>query len=59
VDAKIIVDQLLVKEPGNRLGAFRFKNIFQHQWLASINLSDLRRKKIKAPWIPDPIELHD
>ena len=56
-EAKNIVDLLLVREPGSRLGAFRFKDIFKHPWLAPINLSELRRQKIKAPWVPDPIEL--
>jgi hypothetical protein len=49
-----VIDGLLQKDSTQRLGmlAGREKDILTHRWFEGINLTDLRAKKIKAPWIP-------
>jgi serine/threonine protein kinase len=58
-DARSIVDGLLEKDPGKRLGAFRLKDVFSHPWFSDVNLKALRQKHVTAPWIPDAIELEE
>ena len=53
-----LVQRLLEKNPSKRLGTFREKDILAHSWFADINLADLRKKHIEAPWIPGPVELN-
>jgi hypothetical protein len=49
-----LVDGLLEKDASQRLGmlAGGEKDITTHKWFAGMDLSKLRSKKIKAPWIP-------
>lgn len=59
LDARSIVDGLLEKDPGKRLGAFRLKDVFSHPWFSDVNLKELRQKHVTAPWIPDAIKLEE
>lgn len=49
-----LVDGLLEKEVSHRLGMLAGKetDILDHKWFGGLNLSDLRARKTKAPWIP-------
>lgn len=53
-DCFSVVDELLEKNPSQRLGAFARggKDIMAKNWFRSLNLDDLRQKKYKAPFIP-------
>jgi serum/glucocorticoid-regulated kinase 2 len=53
--AKSLIDRLLEKEPSKRLGSFREKDILEDPWLSKYHLMDLRAKRVKAPWVPDPV----
>jgi serine/threonine protein kinase len=47
-----VIDGLLQKDSTHRLGmlAGGEKDILTHRWFEGINLTDMRAKKIKAPW---------
>lgn len=47
-----VIDGLLQKDSTQRLGmlAGGEKDILTHRWFEGINLTDMRAKKIKAPW---------
>ena len=60
-DAQDLIERLLVSRQSNRLGclARADKDIRDHPWLKSINIEDLLKKKITAPWVPkikDPLD---
>ena len=58
--AKDFIGGLLNKDPSYRLGStssshknpYLTSAVQDHQWLSSINESELRERKIQAPWIP-------
>jgi CRP-like cAMP-binding protein len=52
-----LIHRLLEKNPSKRLGTFREKDILSHPWFAPLDIKKIRKKEIKAPWIPDPVEL--
>ena len=53
-DVVLMVDGLLEKEPAERLGmlAGGSKDIIQHSWFKGMDLAKLRKKLVKAPWVP-------
>ena len=62
-DATKIIKAFLVPDPAKRLGALagRDKDILGHPWFQpEINFAKLRRKEIRAPWVPkikDPLDV--
>ena len=58
-EAKDLIFRLLEKDPNKRLGTFREKDILEDPWLSQYKVSKLRAKKVKAPWVPDPMEFED
>ncbi|KAG7354729.1 serine/threonine protein kinase [Nitzschia inconspicua] len=52
-----LIHRLLEKNPSKRLGTFREKDILKHPWFAPLDIKKIRKKEIKAPWVPDPVEL--
>lgn len=55
MDGRDMVDHLLVKNPSKRLGANETPThnpILSHEWLAKVNVLALRRRAVKAPWVP-------
>lgn len=57
--AKNLVHRLLEKEPSQRLGSFRPKDVTMHEWFSDLCFSDLRRKRVKAPWVPAPLTFEE
>ena len=60
--AKELVFKLLEKDPLDRIGSLAGgeKEIVDHKWFAGINRSELRNRKLKAPWRPnvkDPFDV--
>jgi serine/threonine protein kinase len=60
-DAASLISGLLNKEPTQRLGSLRGgeDDILNHPFFKSIDLTKLRRKEIKAPFVPkvkDPLD---
>ena len=51
-----LVDGFLEKEPTERLGqlAGREQDIMMHPWFDGLDISTLRTRKTKAPYIPTP-----
>ena len=59
--AKDIIAGLLVKEPLQRLGSLSGgeQDILDHYWFKDLDLAAMRRKTVKAPWVPgvkDPLD---
>lgn len=52
-----LMDRLLEKNPSKRLGTYREKDILAHPWFADIDIRRLRKKEVKAPWVPEPIQI--
>lgn len=50
-----LISGLLVKDPKKRLGSLkrRDRDILRHKWFEGTSLSELREKKIEAPWAPE------
>jgi serine/threonine protein kinase len=50
-----IIAKFLVKDPTQRLGSLARgeREIFEQEWFSDIDLEALRRREIKAPWIPE------
>jgi serine/threonine protein kinase len=50
-----IISKFLVKDPTQRLGSLARgeREIFEQEWFNDIDLQALRRREIKAPWVPD------
>jgi len=57
VEAEHLISRLLEKNPGKRIGTFREKDILEHEWFDQVDMDDVRAKRVKAPKVPDPIEL--
>ena len=65
--AKNWIDQLLVKDPSQRLGCkdANFDNplkkcdLLAHPWLAGLHMTELRRRAVPAPWRPRIANHHD
>ena len=58
-DAFYVVDELLEKDPSQRLGSLagRGKDIMAKEWFIGLELDDLRQKKYEAPYIPNSVTL--
>ena len=58
-EAYEVIDELLEKDPALRLGALagRGKDIMRKKWFAGLDLTRLRQKKVKAPFIPTNVTL--
>lgn len=59
--AKNMIAGLLVKEPLQRLGSLSGgeQDILDHSWFKDLDLAAMRRKTVKAPWVPglkDPLD---
>jgi protein kinase A len=59
--AKDIIGKLLQKEPLQRLGSLSGgeEDILQHPWFSGLDLSVMRARQAKAPWVPnvkDPLD---
>jgi serine/threonine protein kinase len=50
-----IIAKFLVKDPTQRLGSLARgeREIFEQEWFKDIDLKELRRGEIEAPWIPE------
>lgn len=58
-DAVDFVRRMLIKDPSKRLGARNPKDVLNHEWFDDFDLKAVRRRKIKAPWVPevsDPLD---
>lgn len=58
-DAIDFVRRMLIKDPIKRLGARSPKDVLKHEWFDDFDLTAIRRRKIKAPWVPeisDPLD---
>jgi serum/glucocorticoid-regulated kinase 2 len=51
-DAKDLLSKLLEKDPSKRLGVNGGEEIMAHPFFASINWQKLKRKELKAPFVP-------
>ena len=56
-----LIDGLLEKDPEKRLGSLHRGEleILQHPWFDEMELTEMRRRKLTAPWIPtikDPLD---
>jgi serine/threonine protein kinase len=53
-DAQDMINRLLEKDPTHRLGSLARgeADILHHAWLDGMDLQDMRRRKVTAPWIP-------
>lgn len=60
-DAFYVIDELLEKDPTQRLGSLagRGKDIMAKDWFKELDLSQLRQKKHPAPFIPKNDELDE
>jgi serine/threonine protein kinase len=62
-NARDWVDQLLVKDPIQRMGCSLSKNdrsdLQLHPWLSEMNVAALRRRAVRSPWVPTLLNLHD
>ena len=52
-----LIDRLLQKDPTQRLGTMREQEILSHAYFSDVDFPSLRKKKVVAPWIPDPFSL--
>lgn len=52
--AKALIDGLLEKDPAHRLGSLagRERDILTHEFFKGLNLTELKNKEFKAPWLP-------
>jgi protein kinase A len=60
-ESAAIIDALLVKKPGERLGSLKGgeNDILEHKWFQNIDYDALRSRSIKAPKVPklkDPLD---
>ena len=51
-DAKNLINKLLEKDPGTRLGRKGLNEIKKHTFFSGISFEDLKKKKTKAPFKP-------
>lgn len=56
-----LICKLLEKDPKQRLGSLKRgeHDILRHKWFKDLNLSDLRKKTITAPWTPEVKDAFD
>jgi hypothetical protein len=59
--ARELIDQLLEKDPTNRLGSLAHgeRAILQHGWFQGLSPTKMRQRDLKAPWVPstdDPFD---
>jgi len=56
-----LILKLLEKDPKQRIGSLKRgeRDILHHKWFKEVSLSDLRKKALKAPWLPDVKEPTD
>mmetsp|Transcript_12321 Transcript_12321/g.24548 ORF Transcript_12321/g.24548 Transcript_12321/m.24548 type:complete len:876 (+) Transcript_12321:124-2751(+) len=61
LDAKTLIQKLLVKDPVRRLGMTKggFKAIWKEKFLVGTDLEQFLKKQIKAPWRPELSSLID
>jgi len=61
LDAKNLIQKLLVKDPVRRLGMTKggFKAIWKEKFLLGTDLEQFLKKQIKAPWRPELSSLID
>jgi CRP-like cAMP-binding protein len=52
-----LIHRLLEKNPSKRLGTFKEKDILNHPWFTKLDIRKVRKKEIKSPWVPKPVEL--
>ena len=54
-DAVSLVDGLLVKDPNFRLGSLANgeSDIISHPWFHGLDVFEMRKKNLKAPWVPE------
>ena len=60
-NAKHLIKKVLVVKPKKRLGSLAggVDDIYAHPWFADVDFGALRRKEVKAPWLPeikDPLD---
>jgi protein kinase A len=60
-NSKDLITRMLVVDPHRRLGSLAGgeKDIFRAAWFEEINFDKLKRKELKAPWVPkikDPLD---
>ena len=58
---KSLISRMLVTDPCQRLGSLAMgeKEIFRDAWFQQIDFHKLKRKELKAPWVPkikDPLD---
>jgi serine/threonine protein kinase len=49
-----LISKLLTKDPTQRIGSLARgeREIFEHEWFADLDRHAMRRKELKAPWVP-------
>ncbi|KAL3922860.1 MAG: hypothetical protein SGILL_001979 [Bacillariaceae sp.] len=52
-----LMHRMLEKNPSKRLGTFKEKDILSHPWFTKLDIQKIRKKEIKSPWMPKPVEL--
>jgi serine/threonine protein kinase len=60
-EAEDLILRLLVVDPSQRLGSLARgqKDIYRQSWFSNMNFDRLKRKEIRAPWVPkikDPLD---
>jgi serine/threonine protein kinase len=52
--AKDLISKLLTKDPTQRIGSLARgeREIFEHEWFADFDRHAMKRKELKAPWVP-------
>ena len=60
-EAEDLIMRLLVVDPSQRLGSLAsgLKDIYRQSWFSDMNFDRLKRKEIRAPWVPkisDPLD---
>ena len=53
--AKDLISKLLEKDPVQRIGSWARGelDILEHPWFMDLDLSEIRQRSVKAPWVPD------
>eukprot|EP00526_Cylindrotheca_closterium_P002102 CAMPEP_0113633424 /NCGR_PEP_ID=MMETSP0017_2-20120614/17394_1 /TAXON_ID=2856 /ORGANISM="Cylindrotheca closterium" /LENGTH=1118 /DNA_ID=CAMNT_0000544061 /DNA_START=140 /DNA_END=3499 /DNA_ORIENTATION=+ /assembly_acc=CAM_ASM_000147 len=56
-EAQSLMSGLLEKDPTQRLGvlAGKERDILRHDWFKSLDLVKVRKREMRAPWIPPPV----
>lgn len=58
-DAYELIDHLLEKDPVHRMGSLAGggKDILNSKWMSNLDLVKVRQKRVKAPFVPKPMQL--